>query len=73
MVKRRVIIEVRYDVSYIMDIPEDVLNDRDKLADYILDHIDPSKWEYDPGFYEGLWDAIEVAIEKDRFEVEEVE
>jgi len=72
MVKRRVIIEVRYDVSYIMDIPEDVLNDRDRLADYILDHIDPSKWEYDPGFYEGLWYTIKTAVEEGRFEVEEV-
>ena len=72
MVKRRVIIYLDYDVSYIMDIPKNILNDRDKLADYILDHIDPSNWEYDPDFYENLWDAIKIAIEKDKFEVEEV-
>ena len=58
--KVRVTIPVTFHVSYILDVPEPTPEEVERAI--LSDDFDPSDWEFDPCFYENLWDAIKVSL-----------
>ena len=71
MPRVRVIIPVRFYVSYVLDLEEPTIEGLRKMID--SGSFDPAGWESDPCFYEGLWDAIKDAVyDGEGVEIEEV-
>jgi len=62
MPRVRVIIPVKFYVSYILDLEEPTIEGLRKAIE--SGSFDPSGWESDPDFYENLWDAIKNAVYK---------
>ena len=66
--KVRVTIPVTFHVSYILDVPEPTSEEVEKAI--LSDSFDPSDWEFDPCFYENLWDAIKSSLAANKIEIE---
>jgi len=71
MPRVRVIIPVRFYVSYVLDLEEATIEGLRKAIE--SGSFDPAGWESDPDFYENLWDAIKDAVyDGEGVEIEEV-
>jgi hypothetical protein len=67
-VKVRVIIPLRYYVSYILEVPAPTL---EAVEEKIFSNdFDPTDWECDPDFYGYLWDEIKTAFDCHREDIE---
>ena len=67
----RIIIPVRFYVSYVLDLEEPTIEGLRKAME--SGSFDPAGWEEDPCFYENLWDAIKNSVyDGEGVEVEEV-
>jgi len=60
MPRVRVIIPVKFYVSYVLDLEEPTIEGLRKMID--SGSFDPAGWEEDPCFYENLWDAIKNSV-----------
>jgi len=71
MPRVRVIIPVKFYVSYVLDLEEPTIEGLRKMID--SGSFDPAGWEEDPCFYENLWDAIKNSVyDGEGVEIEEV-